>query len=102
VEEDVTLRAKSLDQEKANTMNDWPLPSSRLGMIIGFFVLSIFFVGCGAVGPPIPPEDVGIEAKVRKQQRATAIDHDATLEEPAAVIEEEAVELPALYPIGTR
>ena len=83
-------------------MNAWPLPLSRIRILGSFFVLSIFPVGCGAVGPPIPPEDVGIEAKIRKQQRATAIDDDAASEDPATVIEEEAVELPALYPIGTR
>jgi len=102
VEEDVTIRANSLEQEKANTMNVWPLPLSRLRMISSLFMLSIFPVGCGAVGPPIPPEDVGIEAKIRKQQRATSIDHDAALEDSDTVIEEEAIELPALYPLGTR
>jgi len=84
-------------------MNAWPLPFSRLRILISFFVLSILPVGCGAVGPPIPPEDVGIEAKIRQQQQQDiAIDQDAALEDPATVLEEETVELPALYPIGTR
>jgi len=83
-------------------MNAWHLKSSRFRMTLSFLVLSIFPVGCGAVGPPIPPEDVGIEAKIRKQQRATAIENDVASEDPDAAIEEEAVELPALYPIGTR
>ena len=102
MEEDVALRANSLEQEKANTMNGWPLPLSRLRMIISFCVVSIFPVGCGAVGPPIPPEEVGIEAKIMKQQRAKAKENDLASAEPDAAIEEEAIELPALYPIGTR
>ena len=55
--------------------------------------------GCGAAGAPIPPEDVGIEAKVREQQKA----REQTLqEEEESPIEEEAVTLPALRPVGTR
>jgi len=83
-------------------MNAWHLKSSRFRMTLCFLVLLIFPVGCGAVGPPIPPEDVGIEAKIRKQQRATATENNVASEDPGATIEEEAIELPALYPIGTR
>jgi hypothetical protein len=60
---------------------------------LGFLALLIFPMGCGAVGPPIPPEDVGIEAK---------IDPAGTSEDTATSIEEETVELPDFYPIGTR
>ena len=102
MEEDVALRANSLEQEKANTMNARPLPLSGLKMIISFCVVSIFPVGCGAVGPPIPPEEVGIEAKIMKQQRAKAKENDLGSAEPDVVIEEDVIELPALYPIGTR
>ncbi len=58
-------------------------------------------LGCGAVGPPIPPEKVGIEAKA-SQQRQTILDEAG--EEPGdqEPTEEEAVELPSFYPIGTR
>ncbi|HSF10585.1 MAG TPA: hypothetical protein VLA60_14335, partial [Nitrospirales bacterium] len=59
-------------------------------------------IGCGAVGPPIPPEEVGIEAKVRKQQQEQARKEGLTEEEQSTTPVEEAVELPALYPIGTR
>ena len=71
-------------------------------MPLGFLVLLTFPIGCGAVGPPIPPEDVGIEAKIRKQKRSTTQDNIGNSEDPATLGEEEAVELPALYPIGTR
>jgi hypothetical protein len=59
-------------------------------------------MGCGAVGSPIPPENVGIEAKVRKQQRENT-QSEATLTEDGSIpVEEEGVELPVFYPIGTR
>jgi predicted small lipoprotein YifL len=58
--------------------------------------------GCGAVGSPIPPEDVGIEAKVRKQQRENVQSEAVLTEDEAATIEQESVELPTFYPIGTR
>ena len=79
-----------------------PLKSNRFMMALGFLALLTFPMGCGAVGPPIPPEDVGIEAKIRKQQRATTQDNVEASEDPATSGEEETVELPAFYPIGTR
>jgi hypothetical protein len=79
-----------------------PLTSNRFMIPLGFLALLIFPMGCGAVGPPIPPEDVGIEAKIRKQQRATTKDNVGASEDPATSVEEETIELPAFYPIGTR
>ena len=79
-----------------------PVKSNRFMIPLGFLALLIFPMGCGAVGPPIPPEDVGIEAKIRKQQRATTQDPAGTSEDTATSIEEETVELPNFYPIGTR
>jgi len=55
---------------------------------------------CGQVSAPIPPEDVGIEAKVRKQQKQIQEQEKPTDDE--VPIEEESVELPPLRPIGTR
>ena len=55
---------------------------------------------CGQVSAPIPPEDVGIEAKVREQQRQT--EEQAKPTDDQVPIEEETVELPSLRPIGTR
>jgi len=79
-----------------------PLKSRRFMMSLGFLALLTFPMGCGAVGPPIPPEDVGIEAKIRKQQRATTQVNVEASEDPATSGEEETVELPTFYPIGTR
>lgn len=55
---------------------------------------------CGTVSPPIPPEDVGIEAKVRKHEREVARQEKSKEEEVS--IEEESVQLPPLRPIGAR
>jgi hypothetical protein len=71
-------------------------------MSLGFLALLTLPMGCGAVGPPIPPEDVGIEAKIRKQQQENAQSEGALNEDGAISVEEENVELPAFYPIGTR
>ncbi len=65
-------------------------------------VLGIVLMGCGAVGSPIPPEDVGIEAKVRKQQQENNQTEEIIPEDSDISVEEEGVELPVFYPIGTR
>ena len=74
-----------------------------LGPVIVIFAVSLC-TACGAVGSPIPPEDVGIEAKIRKQRQQAAQDVPASEEEVAEQIpiEEEPVQLPPLHPIGTR
>lgn len=79
-----------------------PLTSNQFMMWLGFLALLTFLMGCGAVGPPIPPEDVGIEAKIRKQQQSTGQDNVGASEDPTTSDEEETVELPTFYPIGTR
>jgi len=83
-------------------MNSWYLQSDRYMMPLTFVVLLMFPMGCGAVGPPIPPEDVGIEAKIRKQQDENAKSNGTISEDLDPSVEEEAVELPTFYPIGTR
>lgn len=72
--------------------------------LITFGIMSLFLfpIGCGAVGPPIPPEEVGIEAKLRKQRQDQARKKGTAVEDQMTLPEEEVVELPALYPIGTR
>ncbi|MDR4500796.1 MAG: hypothetical protein MRJ96_04990 [Nitrospirales bacterium] len=57
--------------------------------------------GCGASGPPIAPEEVGLEAKIRAQQKQ-ARDGSLDNEDGVVPLEEEAVQLPAMYPVGTR
>jgi hypothetical protein len=83
-------------------MNSWHLQSDRYMMPLSMVVLLMFPMGCGAVGPPIPPEDVGIEAKIRKQQQESAKSKGTLSEDLDPSGEEETVELPTFYPIGTR
>lgn len=83
-------------------MNSWPPKFADFMGSMSVIALFTIVIGCGAVGPPIPPEDVGIEAKVRKQQKDKAQSEEALTEDGTISVEEEGVELPALYPIGTR
>lgn len=83
-------------------MNSWSLKYACFIKSLGLFVFLTFSFGCGAVGSLIPPEDVGIEAKVRKQQQEKIQSEGALSEDGAISVEEEDVELPAFYPIGTR
>lgn len=71
--------------------------------LITFGMMALLFspIGCGAVGPPIPPEEVGIEAKIRKQRQDQASKERSTTEDQISPVEEP-VELPTFYPIGTR
>ncbi|MDR4494245.1 MAG: hypothetical protein AB7P17_04795 [Nitrospirales bacterium] len=76
-------------------------PRYRMTVLLLSLSLSLN-VGCGAVGKPIPPEDVGIEAKKRKQERETGGEQDKTgIEEPLPATEQPE-ELPPFYPIGGR
>jgi hypothetical protein len=69
--------------------------------IIGALVL-VGCGGCGAIGPPIPPEDVGIAAKLlREEKRAAEEDRKRKTQEPEKIPEDE-VTLPPLRPIGER
>lgn len=54
--------------------------------------------GCGKIGSPIPPEDIGIAAKLEREGEEQA----AQDEEEAERRREEDVKLPPLRPIGTR
>lgn len=58
---------------------------------------------CGAAGSPIAPEEVGLEAKIRKQQqeRQRSLAPN-TQGEYVIPLEEESVELPPLHPVGVR
>ena len=85
-----------------DTMNSRHVKSYHFIMTLSFFVFLIFPLGCGAVGPPIPPENIGIEAKIRKQQREKPQAEGTLSQDLATPVEEEAVELPAFYPVGTR
>jgi hypothetical protein len=83
-------------------MNSWSLKFPDFMGSLSVLTLLTFVMGCGAVGSPIPPENVGIEAKARKQQRKNTQSETILTEDGSIPVEEEGVELPASYPIGTR
>ncbi len=68
-------------------------------------------MSCGIVGPPMPPEDVGVArtiAQQKKQHEAEAagqkrkIEEQATVEGAPLVPVGQDEELPPLRPVGTR
>ncbi|MGB0911187.1 MAG: hypothetical protein ACPGYT_12560 [Nitrospirales bacterium] len=72
-----------------------------LAMIAAMYLCMI--VGCGAAGSPIAPEDVGLEAKIRKQQQETKSllnPNDRT--DNHIPLEKEQIKLPPLQPVGVR
>ena len=81
---------------------NFPLRKYACFKFLGLIVSSTAIIGCGAVGSPIPPEDVGIEAKVRKQQKDHNQSEEALFENDTLTEGEEGIELPTFYPIGTR
>ncbi len=70
-------------------------------MIAAMYLCMI--VGCGAAGSPIAPEDVGLEAKIRKQQQESQslLNQSDSADDPIP-LEEEPVKLPPLHPVGIR
>ena len=60
-----------------------------------------FAQGCGVAGPPLPPEKIGIEAKIRSQQQAEeGITENGQKE--IVPIDQEDVSLPPLQPIDAQ
>jgi hypothetical protein len=68
-------------------------------------------VGCGAVGAPIPPENVGVNLTIERQkklevleekQREAAAEVEATEPQPDSMLQGQDVNLPPLQPVGTR
>ena len=73
----------------------WYLSISSLFMFVT--------AACGAAGSPIAPEEVGLEAKIRKQQRERQPSFAPNTQgEYVIPLEEESVELPPLHPVGVR
>lgn len=65
-------------------------------------------VACGVVGPPIPPENVGVNPTIRQQQKQEALELQqreaaAAAESPQdPALQGQDVNLPPLRPVGTR
>jgi hypothetical protein len=67
--------------------------------------------GCGAVGSPIPPENVGVNATIERQKKLESIAEtrrkateatESNEPEPDSPLEGQDVNLPPLQPVGTR
>ena len=68
-------------------------------------------MGCGAVGSPIPPENVGVNATIERQKtlesleetrRKAAAAAESAEPEPDSTLQGQDVNLPPLQPVGTR
>lgn len=78
----------------SKTLNRLVLPAS--------FILASLIIGCGAVGNPIPPEEVGIEAKIQKQQQEASQKKGVQPAEEPVSPTDQPEELPSFFPIGVR
>lgn len=61
--------------------------------------------GCGVVGPPVPPEYVGVAPTIEKQKRQQTIEADrqaAESSEPVPALGSHDIDLPASQPVGIR
>jgi hypothetical protein len=65
-------------------------------------------ISCGVVGPPIPPENVGVAPTIEQQKRRHAIEEQqreaaaAEAAESDPALQGQDVNLPPLRPVGTR
>lgn len=64
---------------------------------------------CGVVGPPVPPENVGVALTVERQKQRDAREAQQREAEPAteevapdSAMQGQDVDLPPLRPVGTR
>ncbi|MDA0739411.1 MAG: hypothetical protein O2999_12365 [Nitrospirae bacterium] len=78
-----------------------PRSTRHLLLSLVLLVMICTVQGCGVVGPPLPPEDIGIEAKIQSQKQAA--ENQAENNESSIVpLGEEDVTLPPLQPLGAQ
>ena len=74
-------------------------------------VMMVTLMGCGAVGSPIPPERVGVNATIERQKTLESLEEkrrkdaavpESTEPEPDSALQGQDVNLPPLQPVGTR
>jgi hypothetical protein len=74
-------------------------------------VMMVMLMGCGAVGSPIPPESVGVNATIERQKTLESLEEkrrkdaaviETTEPEPDSALQGQDVNLPPLQPVGTR
>ena len=66
---------------------------------------------CGAVGPPVPPESVGVNSTIERQKELEAVEEkrrgasaaaESAESQPDLMLQGQDVNLPPLQPVGTR
>ena len=74
-----------------------------------FMLVAGLVVSCGVVGPPVPPESVGVAVTIEQQKSRDALEAQqreaaaaAKAEESDPALQGEDVNLPPLRPVGTR
>lgn len=76
-----------------------------MGVMIGLLA------ACGAVGPPVPPESVGVNSTIERQKELEAIEEkrrgaaaaaESAESQPDPMLQGQDVNLPSLQPVGTR
>ena len=82
-------------------------PLNATSIVVG--VTMGLLVACGTVGPPVPPENVGVNATIQLQknrellelnQREAAAESVELSQDP--MLQGQDVNLPPLRPVGTR
>ena len=69
-------------------------------LLLAFFICGAWFLdGCGSVGPPISPEDIGIDVKVRSQKKSVEESVESH-ERDIVPLDQQTVPLPPLQPLG--
>jgi hypothetical protein len=63
-------------------------------------LLTGVIAGCGTIGPPMAPEDIGLAARLRAEEEKASKAVVKPEEEVVGEVDE--TELAPLYPIGTR
>ncbi len=83
--------------------------SSARFIVVG--VMIGVLAACGAVGPPVPPESVGVNSTIERQKGLEAIEEkrrgaaaaaESTESQPDPMLQGQDVNLPPLQPVGTR
>lgn len=83
----------------------WPSATSIVAVLVMGLV-----VACGTVGPPVPPENVGVNLTIKEQKRMEKLEllkqrrakfPDMPVDQ-LLLLEGPDVELPPLRPVGTR
>jgi hypothetical protein len=85
-----------------NSLRQFSRPLFPCANSFYMMALLIFPLGCGAVGPPIPPEEVGIEAKIREQGLDQPGKEESPTDDGSISPMEGPIELPDFYPLTTQ